>query len=86
MSDSAPQAFVEELADFPANADGARDGEAYAGPVADHIARLERRIEELEQRLDSRPARIQVGSQVIDDRPGLSIQDAAELIRAARGS
>lgn len=59
---------------------------AYCGPVARHILRLEARIEELEARLDSPPkaARIEAGSMAIDTRPGLSVQDVADLIRASK--
>jgi len=53
----------------------------YAGPLADVLARLEERIAALE---DARGARIEAGSLAVDTRPGLSVQDVADLIRAAK--
>lgn len=69
----------------------------YAGPLALHIARLEHRIEELEQKLRNQSSAIGVQAEAIiglKDAPIpegpsgkhalLSIQDIAELIRASK--
>lgn len=56
---------------------------AYVGPTAEYLARLEERISELET---ARPMRIESGDKAIDTRPGLSVQDVTDLIRAAKGA
>lgn len=86
---SASDDLIRELADMGSNAEPAeRMWNAYAGPVADHIARLERKIDGLEQalcdRLPAQPARVEAGPMAIDTRPGLSVPEVEALIRASR--
>ena len=63
----------------------------YAGPLADTLIEMENRIEELEDKLrqamENRVARVAAEPAVAPQQPGhgtLSVQDAADLIRASR--
>lgn len=64
------------------SSDPNQDMSALAGPVAEHIERLEARILELEKRAE--PTTVNVAASGVDLGPGLSVHDIAELIRASK--